>query len=105
MTSRITVNNIESNSGISSIALDSGVTIETGSGLNVSSGILTASTLSATTVSTTTDSAGGQYDLTSNGSADYSSGEYVHLVDHSPNYNPGVDNPGFGLKCICCVPY
>ena len=59
MTSRITVNNIESNSGISSIALDSGVTIETGSGLNVSSGILTASTLSATTVSTTTVSAGG----------------------------------------------
>ena len=46
MTSRITVNNIESNSGISSIALDSGVTIETGSGLNVSSGIVTASTVS-----------------------------------------------------------
>ena len=46
MTSRITVNNIESNSGVSSIALDSGVTIETGSGLNVSSGIVTASTIS-----------------------------------------------------------
>jgi len=41
MTSRITVNNIESNSGISSIALDSGVTIAEGSGLNVS-GIVTA---------------------------------------------------------------
>ena len=41
MTSRITVNNIESNSGISSIALDTGVTIAEGSGLNVS-GIVTA---------------------------------------------------------------
>ena len=49
MTSRITVNNIESNSGISSIALDSGVTINRGSGLNVS-GIITATTVSATTV-------------------------------------------------------
>ncbi len=46
MTSRLTVNNIESNSGISSIALDSGVTIAEGSGLNVSSGIVTASTVS-----------------------------------------------------------
>ena len=46
MTSRITVNNIESNSGISSIALDTGVTIGEGSGLNVSSGIVTASTVS-----------------------------------------------------------
>ena len=44
MTSRLTVNNIESNSGISSIALDTGVTIETGSGLNVS-GIVTATTI------------------------------------------------------------
>ena len=44
MTSRITVNNIESNSGISSIALDTGVTIAEGSGLNVS-GIVTATTI------------------------------------------------------------
>ena len=42
MTSRLTVNNIESNSGISSIILDNGVTIPTGSGLNVSTGIITA---------------------------------------------------------------
>ena len=44
MTSRITVNNIESNSGVSSIALDTGVTIGEGSGLNVS-GIVTATTI------------------------------------------------------------
>ena len=44
MTSRLTVNNIESNSGISSIVLDTGVTIAEGSGLNVS-GIVTATTI------------------------------------------------------------
>ena len=44
MTSRITVNNIESNSGIASIVLDNNVTIPQGSGLNVS-GIITATTI------------------------------------------------------------
>ena len=44
MTSRLTVYNIESNSGISSIVLDTGVTIAEGSGLNVS-GIVTATTI------------------------------------------------------------
>jgi len=42
MTSRLTVNNIESNSGLATITLDSGVSIPSGSGLNVS-GIATFS--------------------------------------------------------------
>ena len=53
MTSRITVNNIESNSGIASIALDTGVTIAEGSGLNVSSGIVTATSFTGSAANLT----------------------------------------------------